>query len=180
VSSRKEENQQCLIATVPFAHVHHLPQIERQAKQRLVEGHLGLAHTIVLDECPSLRAYLRPDLVEEESLALLEATRCYDYTGGGTSRPIPGPCSTLSAQRGIPPTVEHGRARAERFTGAYAHLVAAGKPLSAFVLAQLVHASRKAAAAFLEACQYQNSDKEVCQRMDRVTNRPEAEEQSAP
>jgi hypothetical protein len=63
---------------------------------------------------------------------------------------------------------------------AYAHLVAAGKPLSAFVLARLVHANRKAAAAFLEACQYQNSDKEVSQRMDRVTNRPETEEQPAP
>lgn len=76
-----DEEQQLLIATVPFARAQHLSQAERQAKQRLVEGHLGLAHRIVVDECPSLRIYLRPDLVQEASLALIEATRCYTYTG---------------------------------------------------------------------------------------------------
>ena len=51
----------------------------------------------------------------------------------------------LRAQRGISPTVEH-RPRSEGFKEAYAYLLAAGKPLSAFALARRAHANRKAAA----------------------------------
>jgi hypothetical protein len=65
----------------------------------------------------------------------------------------------LRAQRGMLPTVEHRQARSERFKEAYAYLLAAGKPLSAFALARRVHANRKAAAAFLAA--YQHEGKSV-------------------
>ncbi len=53
------------------------------SKQRLIEGHLGLATSIVIDLCPRRCRDLYPDLVQEANLALIQATNRCDYTKSG-------------------------------------------------------------------------------------------------
>ena len=52
-------------------------------KQRLIEGHLGLATSIVIELCPRRCRDLFPDLVQEANLALIQATNRCDYTKSG-------------------------------------------------------------------------------------------------
>ncbi len=80
-----KEEEQGLIASLAAATAQPLPmqQITR-AKQRLIEGHLGLATCIAIDLCPrSRRAQFFPDLVQEANLALVQATNRFDFTSGG-------------------------------------------------------------------------------------------------
>ncbi len=53
------------------------------AKQRLIEGHLGLATCIAIDLCPRKCPDLFADLVQEANLALVQATNRFDYVRGG-------------------------------------------------------------------------------------------------
>ena len=53
------------------------------SKQRLIEGHLGLATSIAAELCPRRCRDLYPDLVQEANLALIQATNHYDYTKSG-------------------------------------------------------------------------------------------------
>ncbi len=81
--SKEEERR--LIASLAPATAQQLPmqQITR-AKQRLIEGHLGLATCIAIDLCPrKRRAQLFPDLVQEANLALVQATQRFDWRSGG-------------------------------------------------------------------------------------------------
>jgi hypothetical protein len=64
----------------------------------------------------------------------------------------------LRAQRGLPPTVEHRQARAERLREAYAQLVAAGKTPTPDVLRIKAHTSRNAALQFLQMCRQQQQE----------------------
>ncbi len=59
-----------------------LAQVTR-AKHRLIEGHLGLASAIAISECPPALSRALPDLLQEASLALIEAAHCFEYTSGG-------------------------------------------------------------------------------------------------
>ncbi len=80
-----KEEEQGLIASLAAATAQPLPmqQITR-VKQRLIEGHLGLATCIAIDLCPrSRRAQLFPDLVQEANLALVQATNRFDWRSGG-------------------------------------------------------------------------------------------------
>jgi RNA polymerase sigma factor (sigma-70 family) len=80
-----KEEEQSLIASLAPATAQQLPmqQIIR-AKQRLIEGYLGLASCIAIDLCPrSRRAQLFPDLVQEANLALVLATNRFDWRSGG-------------------------------------------------------------------------------------------------
>ncbi len=54
-----------------------------QVKQRLIEGHLGLATCIAADLCPRRCRDLYPDLVQEANLALIQATNRCDYSSSG-------------------------------------------------------------------------------------------------
>ncbi len=79
-----KEEEQRLIASLASTTTQYLPmhQITR-AKQRLIEGHLGLATCIAIDLCPrSRRAQLFPDLVQEANLALVQATNRFDFSSG--------------------------------------------------------------------------------------------------
>ncbi len=79
-----KEGEHRLIALLATA-AQPLPtqQITR-AKQRLIEGHLGLATCIAIDLCPwRRRAQLFPDLVQEANLALVQATNRFDWSSGG-------------------------------------------------------------------------------------------------
>lgn len=78
-----DEEQQHLMTAVLTAKAHQLSDVEAQVKARLVEGHLALATRIALNECPSARPYLLPDLVQEANLALMRASDRYDYAAGG-------------------------------------------------------------------------------------------------
>jgi len=54
-----------------------------QIKQRLIEGHLGLATSIAAELCPRRCRDLYPDLVQEANLALIQAANRCDYTKSG-------------------------------------------------------------------------------------------------
>jgi len=64
----------------------------------------------------------------------------------------------LRAQRGLPPTIEHRQARAERLREAYAQLVAAGKTPTPDVLRIKAHTSRNAVLQFLQMCRQQQQE----------------------
>ncbi len=80
--SKEEERQ--LIASLAAPTTPSLPaQQIIQVKQRLIEGHLGLATCIAADLCPHRCRDLYADLVQEANLALIQATNRFDYTSGG-------------------------------------------------------------------------------------------------
>ncbi len=60
-----------------------LAQQLAQVKQRLIEGHLGLATCIAIDLCPRRCPDLFADLVQEANLALVQAANHFDYLRGG-------------------------------------------------------------------------------------------------
>ena len=75
--SKEEERQLVASLAAPTS----LPaQQIIQVKQRLIEGHLGLAICIAADLCPRRCRDLYPDLVQEANLALIQATNRCDYT----------------------------------------------------------------------------------------------------
>jgi RNA polymerase sigma factor (sigma-70 family) len=79
----KEEERQ-LVASLAAPTTPSLPaQQMAQVKQRLIEGHLGLATCIAADLCPRRCRALYADLVQEANLALIQATNRFDYTSGG-------------------------------------------------------------------------------------------------
>jgi RNA polymerase sigma factor (sigma-70 family) len=79
----KEEERQ-LVASLAAPTSPSLPaQQITHIKQRLIEGHLGLATCIAADLCPRRCRDLYPDLVQEANLALIQATNRCDYTSGG-------------------------------------------------------------------------------------------------
>ena len=79
----KEEERQ-LVASLAAPTTPSLPaQQITQVKQRLIEGHLGLATCIAADLCPRRCRDLYADLVQEANLALIQATNRFDYTSGG-------------------------------------------------------------------------------------------------
>jgi len=80
--SKEEERQ--LVASLAAPTPSSLPaQQMAQVKQRLIEGHLGLATCIAADLCPRRCRDLYPDLVQEANLALIQATSRCDYTSSG-------------------------------------------------------------------------------------------------
>ncbi len=80
--SKEEERQ--LIALLAAPTPPSLPaQQMAQVKQRLIEGHLGLATCIAADLCPRRCRDLYPDLVQEANLALIQATNRCDYSSSG-------------------------------------------------------------------------------------------------
>ena len=99
-----DEEQQHLMTTVLTARAHQLSDVKAQAKARLIEGHLALATRLVLDECPSARPYLLPDLVQEANLALMRASDRYDYTTGEISPPMPVPTCVAVSRLPLVPT----------------------------------------------------------------------------
>ena len=80
--SKEEERQ--LVASLAAPTPPALPaQQIAHIKQRLIEGHLGLATCIAADLCPRRCRDLYPDLVQEANLALIQATNRCDYTSNG-------------------------------------------------------------------------------------------------
>ena len=80
--SKEEERQ--LVASLGAPTPSSLPaQQIIQIKQRLIEGHLGLATSIAAELCPRRCRDLYPDLVQEANLALIQATNRCDYTKSG-------------------------------------------------------------------------------------------------
>ena len=80
--SKEEERQ--LVASLAAPTMPSLPARQiTQVKQRLIEGHLGLATCIAADLCPRRCRDLYADLVQEANLALIQATHRFDYTSGG-------------------------------------------------------------------------------------------------
>ncbi len=78
------EEERTLIASLAPPTPPSLPaQQLAQVKQRLVEGHLGLATCIAIDLCPRRCPDLFADLVQEANLALVQATNHFDYVRGG-------------------------------------------------------------------------------------------------
>jgi RNA polymerase sigma factor (sigma-70 family) len=79
-----DEEEQHLISTLARAATQPVSaQHLSQAKQRLIEGHLGLAISIARDLRSPRRPYLFPDLVQAANLALVEATQRCDWSSGG-------------------------------------------------------------------------------------------------
>ncbi len=79
-----KEEERTLIASLASPTTQSLPsQRLAQVKQRLVEGHLGLATCIAIDLCPRKCPDLFADLVQEANLALVQATNHFDYVRGG-------------------------------------------------------------------------------------------------
>lgn len=80
-----DEDQQQIIAALAHAATQPVPahHLTQQAKQRLIEGHLGLAICIACDLRPAQRPHLFPDLVQEANLALVQATHRFDFRSGG-------------------------------------------------------------------------------------------------
>ena len=80
--SKEEERQ--LVASLAAPTPSSLPaQQISHIKQRLIEGHLGLATCIAADLWPRRCRDLYPDLVQEANLALIQATNRCDYTSSG-------------------------------------------------------------------------------------------------
>jgi RNA polymerase sigma factor (sigma-70 family) len=80
--SKAEERQ--LVASLAAPTSPSLPaQQMTQIKQRLIEGHLGLATCIAADLCPRRCRDLYADLVQEANLGLIQATNRFDYPSGG-------------------------------------------------------------------------------------------------
>ena len=80
--SKEEERQ--LVASLAAPTPPSLPaQQMTHIKQRLIEGHLGLATCIAADLCPRRCRDLYADLVQEANLALIQATNRFDYSRGG-------------------------------------------------------------------------------------------------
>ncbi len=79
-----KEEERTLIASLASPTTQPLPaQQITSAKQRLIEGHLGLATCIAIDLCPRRCPDLFADLVQEANLALVRAANHFDYTRGG-------------------------------------------------------------------------------------------------
>jgi RNA polymerase primary sigma factor len=79
-----KEEKYTLIASLATPTSPSLPaQQTTQVKQRLIEGHLGLATCIAADLCPRRCRDLYPDLVQEANLALIQATNRCDYNSSG-------------------------------------------------------------------------------------------------
>ncbi len=79
-----KEEERTLIASLAPPTTQPLPAQEMaQVKQRLVEGHLGLATCIAIDLCPCHCPDLFADLVQEANLALVLAANHFDYARGG-------------------------------------------------------------------------------------------------
>jgi RNA polymerase sigma factor (sigma-70 family) len=79
-----KEEERTLIASLAPPITPSLPaQQLAQVKQRLVEGHLGLATCIAIDLCPRRCPDLFADLVQEANLALVQAVHHFDYARGG-------------------------------------------------------------------------------------------------
>lgn len=74
------EEQRALLASTPPTASH----LDRQARNRLVEGHLGLATHIAIKECPSSRySSSFPDILGEVFLALIQTADRYNVHTGG-------------------------------------------------------------------------------------------------
>jgi len=78
--SKEEERQ--LLASLAAPTSLSAQQVAH-SKQRLIEGHLGLATSIAAELCPRRCRDLYPDLVQEANLALIQATNRCDYTKSG-------------------------------------------------------------------------------------------------
>ncbi len=79
----KEEERTLIASLAPPTPPSLLAQQITSAKQRLIEGHLGLATCIAIDLCPRHCPDLFADLVQEANLALVQATNHFDYLRGG-------------------------------------------------------------------------------------------------
>jgi RNA polymerase sigma factor (sigma-70 family) len=53
-------------------------QVDSNARNRLIEGHLSLTKAIVLEECPPHLYYLLPEMLAEANLGLVEVARRYE------------------------------------------------------------------------------------------------------
>jgi RNA polymerase sigma factor (sigma-70 family) len=73
-----EEQHHLLTSTPPGA-----PCLETAARNRLIEGHLGLASHIALAECPPTRPQRVPDILGEVNLALVKAAGRFAAHSGG-------------------------------------------------------------------------------------------------
>jgi RNA polymerase sigma factor (sigma-70 family) len=74
------QEQRALLASTPPGAAH----LDRQARNRLVEGHLGLATHIAIKKCPSSRyASSFPDILGEVFLALIQTADRYHVQTGG-------------------------------------------------------------------------------------------------
>ncbi len=80
--SKEEERQLVASLATPTSPSLSAQQMA-QTKQRLIEGHLGLATCIAADLCPRRCRDLYPDLVQEANLALIQATNRCDYGSSG-------------------------------------------------------------------------------------------------
>jgi RNA polymerase sigma factor (sigma-70 family) len=79
-----KEEERRLVASLAAPTAASLPaQQITHIKQRLIEGHLGLATSIVIELCPRRCRDLFPDLVQEANLALIQATNRCDYMNSG-------------------------------------------------------------------------------------------------
>lgn len=79
----EEEQRQLIASLAPAAAQPLSTQQITHIKQRLIEGHLGLATCIATDLCPRRCRDLFADLVQEANLSLIQATNRFDYTSGG-------------------------------------------------------------------------------------------------
>src|SRR5258706_1666355 len=93
-----QEEQQRLLAALAVDGTESLPgQGATPMKHRLIEGHLALASRIAREHCPPSRyAALLPDLVQEDNLALIQATEQYSSTSGRDFTPYV--CSWMHAR----------------------------------------------------------------------------------
>jgi len=74
--SYDEECQQLL------ADAAHMPHVDTQTRNRLIEGHLSLATHIAIKRCPPSHYQSLPDIVGEVALTLINAVDRYDFQAG--------------------------------------------------------------------------------------------------
>jgi RNA polymerase sigma factor (sigma-70 family) len=74
-----DEEQQALIRTASPA----APHLNTKARNRLIEGHLGLAKYFAIKECPPSCSRLLPDIIGEVNLRLVRIADRYDFSKDG-------------------------------------------------------------------------------------------------
>ncbi len=117
-----QEEQRALLASTPPTAAH----LDRAARNRLVEGHLGLATHIAIRECPpTYYSSSFPDVLSEVFLALIETADRYNVRTGGDATLYLGANAAWAVKRALnkekfvrvphnalsraPPTGEPGR-----------------------------------------------------------------------
>src|SRR5215467_11583766 len=75
IPRQTDEERHRLIASLAIAQAQPLPLMQATStKQHLIEGYLRFATRVVIDHCPRTRYDLLPDLLQEASLGLIQAT----------------------------------------------------------------------------------------------------------